>query len=477
MDITAPIRAWAASRPDDIAIVLPSGRELDWASFDATIDAAARRLVAAGIRPGDVVTIPVTRAWRALLLGLAVARAGAVFAPPDHPAGSIAAALVDGPDRASGGRREIVVAREWFEPQRRSPGDAPMPLHDDPDAIAACFPSSGTTGPVKSITVTRAAAYVRIEAMRRCVPVAPRARSLCLASPLSGYGFCHVMRVLHDGGSLVLWRTPADASASLWTHSVEHVAGMPFWIDAVANAVPAGSMRPPALANIEFAGGAMPGALLARLRRRLAPRVHCVYGATEIGCVASGDMEELAAIDGAVGRAVPMVAIDTVDAAGQPLPAGAEGRLRLAGGGLAQGYAGQDDAAFRDGAFVTSDLGCVGADGILRLLGRDSEVIDVGGMRVMPRPIEDALFAVPGVSDAAVIGRPGAGGMPEVWAAIVASSDVDVAAIARTFDALGVVSRPAVIARVARIPRNDAGKVDRRALETALAGHPAGARS
>lgn len=468
MNFTEPLREHARREPDGVAVILASGQAVDYATLDATVDAVGRRLIAAGVQPGDVVALSARRHWRTILLTLALGRIGASAAPRGHPTELARAAIEFDANASPPSLPLIPTGRDWYQPVRRAGDLGPLAPHGGSNTIAVHFPSSGTTGAAKSIMVTHDALAHRVASTRQGIPLPPRARTMCIASPGSGYGFLCVLRTLWDGGTLVLSNGPADASAQLAAHRVEHLTGMPYWLDAIATAMSPGASRTPALQSVAFAGGAMPEAMADRIRERLCERIECVYGATEIGCAATGDMRELRSVEGAVGRAVAGVRVDAVDDLGNALPAGASGRLRLSGPGVAQGYAGIASDAFKGDAFTTTDLGSVGEDGIVRLEGRTSDAIDIAGVRVMPGPIEEALFAVPGVRDAAVVGRTGPTGSPQVWAAIVAAREISLDAIERSLAARRVRARPSVVARVPRIPRNDAGKVDRNALEALL---------
>ncbi len=104
--------------------------------------------------------------------------------------------------------------------------------------------------------------------------------------------------------------------------------------------------------------------------------------------------------------------------AGRPLPCSSarvdeDGRVLLGGATLASGYLGRPDlteAAFlteEDGArwFRTDDVGRLAADGVLHIDGRVDDVINTGGLKVVPRAVEEAVLAhVPGVREAVVVG-------------------------------------------------------------------------
>lgn len=59
------------------------------------------------------------------------------------------------------------------------------------------------------------------------------------------------------------------------------------------------------------------------------------------------------------------------------------------------------------GAFLTlGDLGYLDDQGYLYLVGRDGDILNVGGANVYPAEVESVLLGYPGVADAAVVGRP-----------------------------------------------------------------------
>ncbi|MGG5259138.1 o-succinylbenzoate--CoA ligase [Phycicoccus avicenniae] len=94
-----------------------------------------------------------------------------------------------------------------------------------------------------------------------------------------------------------------------------------------------------------------------------------------------------------------------------------EGRVHLGGATLAHGYLGRPDLTFRafavdpDGSrwFRTDDAGRLDEDGRLHVEGRLDDVVVTGGMKVAPRPVEEAAVEhVPGVVEAVVVGTPDA---------------------------------------------------------------------
>lgn len=95
--------------------------------------------------------------------------------------------------------------------------------------------------------------------------------------------------------------------------------------------------------------------------------------------------------------------------AGEYLPAMATGEICVAGPAVCAGYYNDDKAnakAFRDGWFLTGDLGHMDVMGYLYITGRSSDMYISGGSNVYPREIEEIMLTHPSLSEVAVLGVP-----------------------------------------------------------------------
>ena len=94
---------------------------------------------------------------------------------------------------------------------------------------------------------------------------------------------------------------------------------------------------------------------------------------------------------------------------GRPLPPGEIGVIEIAGPNVFKGYwrAPEKTAAeFRDGCFISGDLGCIDERGYVSILGRAKDLIISGGHNIYPAEVEAALDELPQVRESAVIGVP-----------------------------------------------------------------------
>ncbi|ENO89123.1 acyl-CoA synthetase [Thauera linaloolentis] len=166
-----------------------------------------------------------------------------------------------------------------------------------------------------------------------------------------------------------------------------------------------------ALRSVASGGESLGTELLDWGRAVLGVNINEFYGQTECNMVVSSSSRLFPAKPGWMGKAVPGHDVRIVDACGAVKPIGEAGLI-----GVRQpnpvsflGYW-NNPAATRDkfaGDFLlTGDQGEMDADGFIRFIGRDDDIITSAGYRIGPGPIEDCLLGHPAVRQAAVIGIP-----------------------------------------------------------------------
>jgi len=211
------------------------------------------------------------------------------------------------------------------------------------------------------------------------------------------------------------------------------------------------------------------------------------YGQTELGGEVAGwtaaDIREFGTAKlGAVGRPHPGIAIRILADGRRELPAGEVGEIWIrspfAAGDIAggEGASGIADRVV-DGFLRTGDLGRLDEDGFLWIEGRVSDMINRGGLKVVPQEVEEVLRRHPGVADACVAGVPDPrlGEVPVAWilpAAGAAPAQAELQEFARR--SLAGYKVPVAVRLIQELPRNEIGKVLRRELvagyETAVVG-------
>jgi long-chain acyl-CoA synthetase len=213
------------------------------------------------------------------------------------------------------------------------------------------------------------------------------------------------------------------------------------------------------------AGAPLHATTAERVRDVFDREVHVFYGASECGGIAY-DREGGAAFRGTVGRPIDGVSIRLTDRGEVTVRSAAVGLRRLP----------EDDGRIDGGEFRSADIASLTADGELTLLGRADALINVGAKKVHPAEVETVLRAMPGVREAFVVGVPAEGDERTIVRAFVACDPdaLSYAAIASWCrEHLAAHKVPRSIVRVASLPRNARGKIDRVAL---LAWKPAAER-
>ena len=195
------------------------------------------------------------------------------------------------------------------------------------------------------------------------------------------------------------------------------------------------------------------------------------FGSTEVGAVTYCTAQEWLDHPGTVGRVLPGMTVQVLDADGRPLPAGRQGEVACGRDDYPDftyhGDADKRRKAARGALVATGDMGYFDADGYLYLDGRASDMIIFGGSNIYPAEIEQALMHLPGVADCAVFGIPDADYGEQVCAFVQPAPGalLDAEAIRSGLRPhLASYKLPRRIEIVASLPREDTGKIFKRKL-------------
>lgn len=475
MNVFDAFRCQMRHQPTAPAICAPGTRFnlVSYGRLDAFANNIARRALANGIQRGETIAIrcsdPILH-W-SLILGLA--RIGAVTVsildPVIPPECRVTATVSDAAGTLQNAGRIVPVDAGWTD----GDGTPPPAAVAEPDhtADARMILTSGTTGRAKAVALSHAMIVRRLQAYDATfggrIPACTR--TFVDVGVSANIGFLWGLYMLSRGGLLVL--RGSDAATTLQSFTLYNVQCMVASPGGLAEFLDYYE-RSPAFASpfeaVLSVGSYLSKPLADRLRATLCSHVVSAYGATECSPVAAAPAHHIGGTPGAVGYVAPGIALETATADGRALAAGSEGLIRYRGHTCVAGYVGDppgSEAFFRDGWFYPGDVGRVTADGMLVISGREKAIIDLGGDKISPDAIEAALMAFPGVVHAAAFGRPNSLGIEEVWVAFTSHGTLNADAIRAHCTRLLPASQiPARIFQVPDIPRNAAGKTDRRKL-------------
>jgi acetyl-CoA synthetase len=210
-------------------------------------------------------------------------------------------------------------------------------------------------------------------------------------------------------------------------------------------------------------------------RRVLGVTINEFYGQTECNMIVSSCGAVMPPRPGIMGRPAPGHEVEVIDGEGRPCADGETGMIAVRRGSpvMFLGYWGNDEATQRKYIgdwLVTGDQGVRDAQGWLRFVGRDDDVITSSGYRIGPGEIEDCLIRHPAVSMAAVVGKPDPERTEIVKAFVVlkegfAPSDALAAELAEHVKTrLAAHEYPRDVEFVESLPMTATGKIIRREL-------------
>ncbi|MFE2733950.1 FadD7 family fatty acid--CoA ligase [Streptomyces sp. NPDC059349] len=496
--LSRPVRA----RPHARALVVGADRvELSYAALASLADNLARRLTAAGVRPGDPVGLVAANTVEYVVSLLGAARAGAVVAPldPALTAGQLAARLkmfgarvvLCGPEAPAGvpawpvrvsvasGAPCMVTLDTTRAPLGLYGTPAPGLAPDD----ALILSTAGTTDRARLVPLTHGNVAAAVRALCATYELGPRDATVAVMPLFHTHGLVAALLATLAGGGCVLLPAGGRFSADTFWDDMRAVGAT--WFTAVPaiheilldrSAVEHLAPLVPPLRFARSSSAPLNTATQRALERTLGVPLLSAYGMTEAAHQASSEPLPPTGTSkhGSVGRPTG-TRIQVVDASGQACPPGVQGEVWVRGPSVTRGYL-VDPAAtahgFGGGWLHTGDLGHLDADGALFLTGRIRNLITRAGDQVSPEYVEDVLCGCPAIAEAAVFGVPDERHGHRVGAAVVLreGEDAEPSEIVRYCRGrLAAFEVPERIRVVEALPHTANGALDRQAVQLRFA--------
>jgi long-chain acyl-CoA synthetase len=279
----------------------------------------------------------------------------------------------------------------------------------DQEFTAACLYTSGTTGQPKGAMLThhnlifdtqKAIEHLKVDDSDRYICVLPMfhafAETVCMLMPL----FLGAEIIIIDKF------LPETVLKTIQEKNVTFFAGVPTMYSALLNVKNKDEYDLSHLNLCISGGAAMPQQTMEDFEKTFNVKILEGNGPTETSPVAYVNPVDGERKSGSVGLPIPETEVKIVDEDDNELPVGEIGEITVKGDHVMKGYYKMPDAtekALRGGWLHTGDLGKMDEDGYVYIVDRKKDMINVGGMNVYPREIEEQLYKHPKIREAAVV--------------------------------------------------------------------------
>jgi amino acid adenylation domain-containing protein len=386
---------------------------------------------------------------------------------------SVALTVVSGVTSETGAR-ELSFEALAHEPVAEAISDVGLDID-----LAMLVYTSGSTGFPKGVMMTHQNVVAAATSITTYLESAESDVILSVLPISFDYGLYQVLMAAKTGATLVLDKSFAFPQAVLQKITAEGVTCFPLVPTMAALILQMKDLQLgayPTLRTITNTAAALPPAHIARLQELFpTARVFSMYGLTECKRCTYLPPSQLAIRPGSVGIAIPGTEAYVVDDHGVRVPPDMVGELVIRGPHVMKGY--WNDAvatarALRPGRYewekvlYTGDLFRADAEGFLYFVGRKDDIIKSRGEKVSPKEVENVLYALPGIREAAVIGVSDRV-LGQAIRAIIAADDPRLTphdVIKHCARHLEDYMVPKFVEFRDALPKSDNGKIDRRAL-------------
>ena len=493
MTLAGLLEQVAADHAGSIAIT-GAGGQLSYAQLRQCVTALSDHLSELGIAGNDTVAILIPNSATFAIAFLAVARHGGIAFPLNilyretelgyylddaKPRLIVTIPILETVARTAAASApaspRVLVVDEQGRPMSESTGSRSVPASVSqpapirPEHPVLCLYSSGSTGRPKRVVRTHANLVFELRRLRDALDLQSGDRFL------GAVPFSHVNGLVRTLlGALSVGATIApmaefkrrEAAAIIVRERITVIIAVPVVFSALGDTV----FNPPvdfsALRLCVSASAPLPVSTSRRFHERHGVFVRQLYGSTETGSISInlGPIED--SLD-SVGLPLEGVSIRILREDGSIAAANEQGEVAVSSPAAATGYAGSNvsSEAFRDGYYMTGDIGRLDERGRLYLVGRKSWFINRAGYKVNPWELETLLQAHPKVEDVAIVGVPTASGDEMVKAVIVPRGTCSTEEIIEFCRGkIADFKLPGSIEFRPRLPRTVTGKIIRREL-------------
>jgi long-chain acyl-CoA synthetase len=432
--------------PNKVALIC-DGQRLTYAQIDAQANRLASALKAEGLKHGDRVVLFLPNCIELVISIFAILKAGSVFVPLNQSTKldkcvsilnncqahafitsgrhfELAQQLMQGVPSL----KTVIVASPLmgalesnclsYDSIQADYSDQPLPKVNIDSDLACLIYTSGSTGEPKGVMSAHNNVTFVSDSI---IQYLGNTETDIVLNPLPlsfGYGLYQLFMVCRFGGTLVLEKGFTFPAEVLKRMEVEQVTGFPA-VPTIYASLLQMDLSLYDLSSLRYltnAGAALSSAHIARVRAQLPwTQFFSMYGLTETARTLYLPPHYLDQYPDSVGIAIPGTKVWIEDESGKHLGPGSVGELVTQGPHVMRGYWNdlkKTAARFRDSSqpeervCYTGDLFRMDENGLLYFVARKDDIIKCRGEKVAPKEVENVLYGLDGVSEAAVIGVP-----------------------------------------------------------------------
>ena len=348
------------------------------------------------------------------------------------------------------------VTKDLISQNKAAIGDSVDQKFDLPEQSCIMIPTGGTSGKIRFTMHTWSTLNASVTGFQNYFSC-HQINSCCTLPLYHVSGLMQFMRSFLTQGNLVICPYKAiETEPIILPQQNYFISLVPTQLQFLLETIPAWLKQ----FKTVLLGGAPASRSLLELARKYHISLAPTYGMTETASqVVTLKPQEFLAGNNSSGRVLPHAKIE-IESNINSAPDNKIGLIKISSTSLCLGYYPQ--LLNQAQSFVTDDLGYFDSNGYLYLVGRDSHKIITGGENVFPTEVEAAIWSTNQVRDICVIGLP-----DQKWGQVVTAiyipmnleSDLDLIKQKIQFQ-LARYKQPKKWIQVARIPRNDRGKVN-----------------
>jgi acyl-CoA synthetase (AMP-forming)/AMP-acid ligase II len=362
------------------------------------------------------------------------------------------------------------------DPAPRDPGTIPLDL-------AALIYTSGSTGNPKGVMMTHANMVFAAGSLSEYLRLGPEHRIMDVLPLAFDYGLYQLLMSVRMRATLVLERSfvyPAQVLKRLEDEQVTVFPGVPTVYATLISIHERTPLQFPSVERVTNTAAALPPSFHDPLRE-IFPNalIFRMYGLTECKRVSYLEPELLEVKPTSVGKAIPGTETLVLDAERRPVKPGETGVLYVRGPHVMVGYWRLPERTAEmlvegplpgERMLCTHDHFTIDEDGFLYFVGRSDDIIKSRGEKVSPAEVEDALYAISGVREAAVVGVPDELLGQAIHAYVALEEDSELTErdiIAGCRERLESFMVPSRVIFLDELPKTASGKIRKKGLEEA----------